>query len=188
MQPREYLGISRTILNNAINYSHSNEPSMAYSDAHWATETDNRKSTTGYVLTLTGAPVIWRSAKQTSVALSSMEAEYVAPAECAREVTWIKQFLISLGSQDNTKSVIVQSDRHTAIANANNYVDRSRTRYIAIRHHFIRDVVMDGTIELQYVNTSKNAADLLTKPLALKKCNVHWSKLMGGPALLKDTK
>lgn len=173
---------------NAINYSHSNEPLMAYSDADWASDTCNRKSTTGYVLTLAGSPVIWRSAKQTSVALSSMEAEYVALAECAREVTWVQQFLISLGSQDNTKPVIVQSDRQAAIAHAKNYVDRSRTRHIAIRHHFIRDAVMDKTINLQYVNTSKNVADLLTKPLGLKRCNVHWSRLMGGPAQLKDTK
>lgn len=83
---------------NAINYKQLNEPLMAYSDADWASDINNRRSTTGYVLTLSGSPVIWRSAKQTTVALSTMEAEYVTLAECAREVTWVRQFLISLGS------------------------------------------------------------------------------------------
>ena len=120
-----------------------------------------------------GTPVVWKSSKQTVIALSTMEAEYVAMAQCAREVTWIKQFLISLSLQDKNQPITLWSDSQAAIAHAENYIDKSRTKHISIKYHFIREKVMDRVIDLQYVSTTRNIADLLTKALGPKSYDAH---------------
>lgn len=139
----------------------------AYADADWATCTEDRKSVTGYVILLAGSPVYWKSTKQTAVALSTMEAEYVSVAACAREVVWMRELLKNLDLKELIgKSTPVWCDNQAAIVHSKNYIDKSRTKHIAIKHHFIREKVMDGTVDIRYISTDNNQADLLTKPLS----------------------
>lgn len=137
-----------------IVYRPSRQKLTAYTDADWATSTLDRKSISGYVVMLAGSPVFWRSAKQTSVALSTMEAEYISLAECTREVEWMKELLKLIGFNDLVDNpTLLWCDSQAAIAHAKSYISKSRTKYIAIRHHFIREKVMDGTIRLKYITT-----------------------------------
>lgn len=152
--------------NYRITYQATGQPLTAYSDADWASCTKDRKSVSGYILMLAGAPVFWRSAKQTAVALSTMEAEYISMAACAREVVWMRELLKSLDLGEIIEdSTLIWCDSQAAIVHASSYIDKSRTKHIAIKHHFVRERVMDGTIRLKYVPTEQNPADLLTKPL-----------------------
>uniref|UniRef100_A0A5S6R247 Reverse transcriptase Ty1/copia-type domain-containing protein n=1 Tax=Trichuris muris TaxID=70415 RepID=A0A5S6R247_TRIMR len=149
-----------------ITYRPTYEPLTAYTDADWASCIETRKSTTGYIVLLSGAPVLWKSAKQTVTALSTMEAEYIALSECTREVTWSKRFLESIeqGRRMVADTTKVYCDSQAAIANANNSADKTRTKHISIRYHFVREKVEDGTIEPLYVRSGRNLEDILTKP------------------------
>jgi len=162
-----------------IVYRPSKQKLMAFSDADWATSTMDRKSNSGYLIMLAGSPVFWRSVKQTSVALSTMKAEYIALAECTREVVWMKELLGSIGFDDLVQGpTLIWCDSQAAIAHAGSYVNKSRTKHIAIRHHFIREKVTDGTIQLKYVTTHENPADLLTKPLGKSLHETQRAKML----------
>lgn len=156
---KRILGYVKETKHHKIVYRLTGQPVSAYTDADWATCSRDRKSTSVVLITLAGAPVNWKSAKQTAVVLSNMEAEYISLAACAREVTWMKELLRLLDLGDLVKdSTLIWSDSQAAIAHATNYVDKSSTKHIAIKHHFIRERVMDGTIHLRYVPTNQNPA------------------------------
>lgn len=160
-------------------YRPTGENLTAYSDADWATSTLDRKSISGYVVLLAGAPVFWRSVKQTSVALSTMEAEYISLAECTREVVWMKNLLESIGLNNLVGgSTSIWCDSQAAIAHAESYVSKSRTKHIAIRHHYIREKTTEKSVRLKYVSTHKNLADLLTKSLGRNQLEVHRSRML----------
>jgi hypothetical protein len=139
-----------------------------FSDADWAGDINTRRSKTGYVVMLNNGAIAWRSQLQTTVALSTMEAEYMAVAEAIKELKWLRQFLTELGHKEEA-STILQTDNQGAIALAKNPVHHSRAKHIDIRYHFIRDAVQDHTIWLQYVPTADMTADSLTKALGRQK-------------------
>ena len=108
-----------------------------------------------------------------------MEAEYVSVATCAREITWIRNLLKSLSLEELIgKSTQILCDSQTTIAHAENYISNSRTKHIGIKYHFIREKVMDGTIELKYVRTDENLADILTKPLNKNLHGFHCNRML----------
>jgi hypothetical protein len=98
--------------------------------------------------------------KQTSVALSTAEAEYVAVGQCCTQLLWMRQTLRDFGY--NLSKVPLLCDNESAIRIAENPVEHSRTKHIDIRHHFLRD---HGDIEVFYVSTENQLADIFTKPL-----------------------
>ena len=136
---------------------------MGYSDSDHAGCKIDRKSTTGGCHFLGGKLVSWTSKKQTSVSLSTAEAEYVSAASCCAQILWMKNQLLDYGIK-YTKSPIF-CDNTSAIAISNNPVMHSKTKHIDLRYHFIRDHVMKGDIEIHFIPTDKQLADIFTKPL-----------------------
>ena len=109
----------------------------------------------------------WSSKKQNSVALSTAEAEYVAAGSCCAQLLWMRQTLKDFGY--SLTKVPLLCDNESAIMIAYNPVDHNRTKHIDIRHHFLRDHSIKGDIEISYVRTDKQLADIFTKPLDEKR-------------------
>ncbi|GMF51959.1 unnamed protein product [Phytophthora fragariaefolia] len=140
---------------------------VAYSDADWAGNRDDRRSVSDMMIMMCGAPVVWRSTFQKTVALSSTEAEYMPLSECVKEVVWMRLLLENLGSEQ-TGGTLVYVDNQGAMALAKNVGYQSRTKLIDIRYHFIREKVATGEVQLKYVESMNQLADFLTKGLSTK--------------------
>lgn len=130
-------------------------------DSDYAGDLDRRRSTTGYVFNIHGAPVSWRSMLQATVALSTTEAEYMAMAEGVKEALWLWGLLGDLGIEQDC--VNLWCDSQSAIHLAKNQVHHARTKHIDVRYHFVRDVIEEGDVSLMKVHTNENPADMLTK-------------------------
>ena len=137
---------------------------QAYSDSDWAACPSSRRSVTGYLILLGSYPLSWKSKKQSVVSRSSSEAEYRAMAQAASEVTWIVRLLTELGVS-NLTPVQLNCDNQSALQIARNPVFHERTKHIEIDCHFTRDKVLEGLLQLQYLPTSSQLADILTKVL-----------------------
>ena len=105
----------------------------------------------------------WSSKKQNCISLSTTEAEYVAAASCCTQLLWMRQTLKEYGV--NCDKVPLLCDNESAIKIGHNPVQHSRTKHIEIRYHFIRDHINRGDIELGYIPTKIQLADMFTKPL-----------------------
>ncbi|GJT40400.1 retrovirus-related pol polyprotein from transposon TNT 1-94 [Tanacetum coccineum] len=136
----------------------------AYSDSDYAGCNLDRKSTSGGCQILGEKLVCWSAKKQSSISMSSAEAEYVAAAGLCAQVPWIKSQLADYDVLYN--KVPIFYDNTSAIAISNNPVLHSRTKHIDIRYHFIRDHILKGDIELHFVPTELQLANIFTKPLA----------------------
>jgi len=141
---------------------------IAYCDSDWGQNHDDRRSVTGYVFLLCGAAVSWQAKKQPTVALSTVEAEYMSATEATREAIWWRSFLTELGMKLPSPSTIL-SDSQGSIALAKNPAFHSRTKHIDIKHHFVREQVAAGVITMKHVPTEEMAADILTKPLSRER-------------------
>lgn len=135
----------------------------AFCDADWASNAD-RKSVSGYVFTLAGGAIAWSSKKQTSVALSTAEAEYVAATHATKQLLWFRTLFDELGFPQPTTSTLF-TDNQAAIAIAHHPEFHARTKHIDIALHFLRDLVRNETINTVYINTKDNLADVFTKGL-----------------------
>jgi len=115
---------------------------------------------------LANGPVSWKTKKQTSVALSTMEAEYGALAEVCREIVYIKRLLKDTGFEKFVSNPItVFCDNQSAIELSKNVVLHKRSKHIDIKLHFTRELVEKGEIVVQYLRTDLMIADILTKSL-----------------------
>ncbi|GJX23972.1 putative ribonuclease H-like domain-containing protein [Tanacetum coccineum] len=133
----------------------------SYSDSDYAGANLDRKSTTGGCQFLGRRLITWQCKKQTIVATSTTEAEYVAAASCCGQVLWIQNQMLDYGFNFmNTKIYI---DNESTICIVKNPVYHSKTKHIAIRHHFIRDAYEKKLIQVLKIHTDDNVADLLTK-------------------------
>jgi hypothetical protein len=124
-------------------------------------------------LTILGRSLVsWSSKKQTSVALSTVEAEYVVAGQCCAQLLWMRQTLRDFGY--NPSKVPFLCDNESAIRLADNLVEHSRTKHIDIRHHFLRDHQQKGDIDVYHISTENQLADIFTKPLDEKRfCRLH---------------
>jgi hypothetical protein len=136
---------------------------IGYSDADWTGCKIDRKSTSGTCKFLGRSLVSWASKKQNSVALSTVEAEYIAAGHCCAQLLWMRQTLRDYGYK--LSKVPLLCDNESAICMADNPVEHSRTKHIDIRCHFLRDHQQRGDIEIAYVSTKEQLADIFTKPL-----------------------
>src|SRR3984957_7798873 len=152
-----------------INNSTNNSDSLttfnlvAYSDANWTGDLENRKSTTGTIIKFNGDVISWLSKKQSTIALSSAEAEYMALSATVCELLWYQMWIQEVFNIKLIGSICC--DNQAAIHLSSNDGMHGRSKHIDIRHHFIRDHVRSKTIVVKYVNTKKQQADLLTKML-----------------------
>ena len=143
---------------------------LGYCDSDWAEDRVDRRSITGYVFLLANAAVSWKSRKQDTIALSSVEAEYMAATEAVKEALWWRMFLRGVGYATPDPTTIL-SDSQGSIAISLNSVNHQRTKHIDVRHHFIREHIREKNVRLQYVSTTQMAADILTKALGSVKHN-----------------
>jgi hypothetical protein len=107
--------------------------------------------------------VSWASKKQNSVALSTAEAEYIDVGHCSAQLLWMRQTLRDYGYKFSKVPLLCNNE--SAIRMADNLVEHSRTKHIAIQYHFLRDHQQKGDIEIAYINTKGQLADIFTKPL-----------------------
>ena len=136
---------------------------IGYSDADYACCKIDRKSTTGTCQFLGNKLVSWFSKKQNFVSTSTVEAEYIAAGSCCAQILWMKNQLIDYGLKVN--KIPIFCDNTSAIDITKNPIQHSRTKHIDIKYHFIREHVMNGTVELYFVPSEKQLADIFTKPL-----------------------
>ena len=148
----------------------------AYSDADFAGDTEDRKSTGGYAIFLGMGTVSWSSKKQSTVALSSTESEYIALSEAAREVMWIRHFLEELDIFYDEPTFIFENNQGM-IAFASNQRVICHMKHIEVKHHFIWHLIEIGTIQVVYRRTRDMTADILTKTLPLPTHFHHAQRL-----------
>nr|GEX88184.1 reverse transcriptase domain-containing protein [Tanacetum cinerariifolium] len=140
-----------------------------FSDADYAGCKDTFKSTSGGAQFLGEKLVSWSSKKQDCTALSTAEAEYVSLSACCAQVLWMRTQLTDYGFYFN--KILIYCDSKSAIAISFNPVQHSRTKHIAIRFHFIKEHMEKGTIELYFVKTDYQLADIFTKALPIDRFN-----------------
>ncbi|GKB78639.1 putative ribonuclease H-like domain-containing protein, partial [Tanacetum coccineum] len=134
---------------------------VAYTDSDYAGASLDRKSTTGGCQFLGCRLISWQCKKQTVVANSTTEAEYVAASSCCGQVLWIQKQLLDYGYNFMHTKIFI--DNNSTICIVKNPVFHSKTKHIELRHHFIRDSNEKKLIQMVKIHTDKNATDLLTK-------------------------
>ena len=152
-------------INFGLYYSTSNDYKLVgYSDSDWGGDVDDRKSTSGFVFYIGDTAFTWMSKKQPIVTLSTCEAEYVAATSCVCHAIWLRNLLkeLSLPQEEPTKIFV---DNKSAIALAKNPVFHDRSKHIDTRYHYIRECVTSKNVQLEYVKTNDQVADIFTKPL-----------------------
>ena len=137
---------------------------IGYSDANWAGELDDRRSTSGYLFKLSGAAVSWRSKKQSCVALSTAEAEYMALTSAAQEAVWMQRLQNDL-NEASVKSTLIYEDNQSTICKAKNPQYHGRAKHSDIKFHYIREQVEKKAIQFEYCESKTMVADMLTKAL-----------------------
>ena len=140
---------------------------VGYSDSDYAGDLEDRKSTSGYVFFLNSGAISWSSKKQPVVSLSTTEAEYIAAASCACQAIWLRRLLENLKYVSRGPTAI-HCDNSSAIQLSKNPVLHGKSKHIDIRFHFLRELTKEGTVELIYCQSSKQIADIFTKPLKLE--------------------
>jgi len=128
---------------------------------------DRRRSISGMTFTVGGNVVSWKSGLQKVVALSTTEAEYISLTEAAKEAMWFQGFVRELGFKQG--AVKIHCDSQSAIALAKNAVFHEKTKHMAIKYNFIRDLISEGYIQVVKIATAYNPADIFTKVLPVGK-------------------
>jgi hypothetical protein len=136
-----------------------------YSDADYAGDRDDRKSTSGYIFTLAGGAISWRSSKQELVATSTIYAEFIVCYEATGQLMWLKKFVLDLRVVDCIhKPLELHCDNKPVVFYAHNKLSNA-TKPIDIKFYAVKDKVRDKTISLEHIGTKEMLADPLTKGL-----------------------
>jgi len=147
----------------------SNIVLSGFSDSDYAGCKLDRKSTSGTCHLLGSSLISWNSKKQACVALSTAEAKYIEAGHACAQSIWLKHQLIDYGVK--LEKVPLYCDNTSAINLTKNSIQHSKTKHIEIRYHFIRDHIQKGDIEIMFVKTENQLANLFTKPLARDRFN-----------------
>ena len=146
--------------------------SLGYSNSDYTGCKVDRKNISGTCQFLRRSLVSWSSKKQNCLALSTVEAEYVAAGACSAQLLSMRQTLQDF--RCHFTKILLLCDNESAIKLANNPVSHSRTKHIDIQHHFLRDHEAKGDIEIHHVSAEKQLADIFTKPLDESRfCALH---------------
>ena len=141
----------------------SNKGLIAYSDSDYAADPIKRRSQTGFFFKLADGIISWQSRAQKTVAHSATEAEYMALSDCSRQAVWMQHIYSELGLKH--RATPIYADNQGSIFIASNPVQERRTKHIDVRYHYIRECVEEGKVELFWVPTDENPADMFTKNL-----------------------
>ncbi|GJT98420.1 hypothetical protein Tco_1093938 [Tanacetum coccineum] len=163
-------------INMGIWYSKDTGMSMtAYADADYTWCQDTRCSTSGNAQLLGDKLVSWSSKKQKCTSISSIEAEYIGLYGCCAQILWMRSQLIEYGFQFN--KIPLYCDNKSAIALCCNNVQHSRAKHINVRYHYIKEQVENGIVELYFVWTEYQLANIFTEPLPRERFNFLIEKL-----------
>ena len=144
----------------------SKSPELSgFSDADWAGCQNSRKSTSGYVFKFCGGAISWSSRKQTVVATSTCEAEYIALCEACKEATWLRQVVADVLGLVSDPTITMGCDNAGTISFAQNESINRRNKHVDVKYHYVRDAIKRGTVTLIHCPTTSMPADILTKPL-----------------------
>jgi hypothetical protein len=139
---------------------------IGYSDADFAGCVDTKKSTSGYIFTLAGGAISWKSSKQTLTASSTMQAEFVACYEATGQAVWLKNFIPGLRVVDSiSKPLTLYCDNQPAVFYTSNNKSSGAAKHIDIKYHVVKDRIQDQTISVKHISTKSMLADPLTKGL-----------------------
>jgi len=138
-----------------------NKSLICYSDADHSGDKTSGRSTTGVICMYSGGAISWLSQRQTSVAISTTEAEVLAASEAAREVVWLNRLLSDIAGYSEVPEI--QVDNEAAIRLAQNPEHHRRTKHILTRHFFVREKVIEEELSVKKVTTELQVADALTK-------------------------
>ena len=152
-----------------------------YVDASWGEDPSTRKSQSGYVFTLGNAAISWKSKLQTTVALSSTEAEYLALSAAVKEALFLRN-LVGDVLPSAAKTIVLHEDNQSTIKQALNLTGSERTKHVDIRHHFLKAHVANGDVRLEYLPTAQQPADALTKPVDKVKVSLFSQIMLGTTA------
>ena len=148
-----------------------------FSESDWAGNLDDRRSITGYAFNIGSGVIAWSSKKQSTVALSSCEAEYQALCAATCEAIWLRRLLKDAGKEQKNPTSI-KSDNQSTIKLAYNLVFHKNTKHIDTQFHFVREKIQSKEIVVEYCKTCDNVADIFTKPLARVKFEL-FRKMLG---------
>lgn len=139
---------------------------LGYCDASFQSDKDDSKSQSGYLFTMFGGAVSWKSSKQTTTADSTTEVEYIAASEAAKEAVWIKKFITDLGVvPDSNNAIVMYCDNTGAIAQAKEPRSHQKSKHVLRRYHLIREIIQRGDVKIEKIPTEENLANSLTKAL-----------------------
>lgn len=166
-------------INIGIHYTGYPSVPKGFCDANWITCNDEINSTSGYLFTLGGGTISWRSTKQTCKARSTMESEFIALELAGGEAEWVRNILadIPLWSKP-VSSISLYCDCQATIARAKSKIYNGKSRHIRLRHNIVKQLLSDGVITLDFVKSKGNLADPLTKGLS-RQLIIDTSRGMG---------
>ncbi|KAJ9561114.1 hypothetical protein OSB04_006274 [Centaurea solstitialis] len=145
-----------------------------YSDASFQIDRDDFRSQSGYVFTLNGGAISWKSSKQDTIADSTTEAEYIAASDAAKEAVWLRNFLSDLRVVASvSRPIDIFCDNSGAVAQAKEPREHHKSRHVLRKYHIIREIIGRGDVRICKIPTEDNVADPLTKPLARVKHEAH---------------
>ena len=160
------LGYLSTTVSHGITYDGSLKFKIdGYCDSDYAMDPDTRWSTTGYVFLASGAPIVWSSQRQHLVCSSTCQAEYVALASAGKESEWLRQVKKIVRTKKSDLVTAIYCDNQSAIALAENNSSNKRTKHFEVRFHFIRELLERKRVNVEYISTDQQAADIFTKGL-----------------------
>jgi len=157
--------VKGTLDYSIIYFRNSSLHPFGYVDSDYAGDVDGRKSMEGHMFFVGGGLVLWASKCQETVALSTVEAEYMAFTQATQQALWLTKFMEEIHMPQQTP-ICIFGDNTGAIANTQNDKNHRRTKHINVKHHFVKEKVVMQSVEFNYVSSSENLADILTKPLA----------------------
>jgi len=149
---------------------------VAFSDSDYASCVNTRKSTSGVILVINSGPVVWSSRKQSVVATSTTDAEYIAMCEAAKEVVWTRRLLDELRIYQG-QATVIYCDNAAAKLLVENPVYHRRTKHIDVKFHYTREQIKNGLVEVKQVKSSNQLADFLTKNLSYSRFKFNCSLL-----------
>ncbi|KAJ1519127.1 hypothetical protein ONE63_011270 [Megalurothrips usitatus] len=166
----------RGTMDYGVKYSESEEDVIGYCDASFGNDCTERKSVSGYAVTLSNGAISWESRKQEVTALSSTEAEYICITHASKECMFLQGFLFELCGRYG--SILLYNDNMSALKLSEHPGYHSRTKHIDVRFHYIRELCNDGKLELMHMSTKDMPADVLTKGLN-HECHVKCIASLG---------
>ena len=166
-------------MNLGLHYERFPAVLEGYSDADWNTLSDDSKATSGYIFSIAGGAVSWKSKKQTILAQSTMESEMIALATASEEAEYLRNLLAEIPLWEKPiPAVLIHCDSTAAIAKVQNRYYNGKRRQIRRKHSTVRELLSTGTVRVDYVRSEENLADPLTKGLSREKVH-NSSKRMG---------